>query len=574
MRRLWGAAPEGPHGLELPPGAQVAGFVIETRLAAGSFGTLYQARRGPKRFALKLVQRDERGEREVDALRRVRALPVVGFHGYGLWPEEAPRFIVLALELVEGLALDAWARAFNPSARELLGRVMLPLASALGKVHAAGVVHRDVKEANIVVRREDGAPVLVDFGAAGLEGAHRLTLRLPPGTPEYRSPEVLRFAREWEGDAPPDRPGDDLWALGVTLYALLTRTLPFGDRHGPLVNTILAAAPEPPQGINPRVPPPVGALCLRLLAREPTARVREAGVLERELREALAGADAAWDVPLFPGAREAPTLPEPGVMDAPVPRRPVSALLALGAMTAVLLVGHAGSTPPQELAPSRETPGAGFRHELAPGDMTGEVGFSAGLTKSSTPAPVAPATPPAEPPMRPTPKKNRLLPAALAAAVCTTPACVSAPKVIAPPPPYEPCPAGSKETHARLGVLKLSRLHVALEGYEKVYRNAYYPIRVRSGPISTEVREVFQKDTVPLKSIIKGRLYVREGIVYGRFTELIMPGEEPVPVCMDMRGWGSDPGTLTNEGKREDPLIGSRQALVFVDEFEQVIEQH
>ncbi|HEY0097086.1 MAG TPA: protein kinase, partial [Archangium sp.] len=169
MRIARDDVPDEPLGLDLLAGAEVAGFIIERRLASGSFGALYQARRGGKRFAIKLVPWDARGEREVDALRRVRELPVVGFHGYGLWPEEKPRFIVLALELVEGVALDTWAREFNPSTSELLTQVMLPLVSTLGQLHAAGVVHRDVKEANIVMRQKDGHPVLVDFGAAGFE---------------------------------------------------------------------------------------------------------------------------------------------------------------------------------------------------------------------------------------------------------------------------------------------------------------------------------------------------------------------------------------------------------------------
>ncbi|WNG56986.1 protein kinase [Archangium gephyra] len=196
--QLWGAVPE------LTPGTEVAGFTIEGTIASGSFGTVYRARRSGRPYAVKLVAITPRGDREAAALRLVRHPNVVTFHGYGLWPEEEPRFLVLALELVEGLTLDAWAARENPSALELVMRVLLPLALTLADVHASGVVHRDIKEANIVVRESDGQPVLVDFGAAGLkEGALRLTMRLPPGTAEYRSPEVLRFAKQWEGSTTP-----------------------------------------------------------------------------------------------------------------------------------------------------------------------------------------------------------------------------------------------------------------------------------------------------------------------------------------------------------------------------------
>jgi serine/threonine protein kinase len=252
----------------LAPGTEVAGFTIEGLLASGSFGTVYRARRHARRFAIKLVLIDSRSNREADALRLMRHPNVVGFHGYGLWPEEEPRFLVLALELVEGRTLDVWAKEENPSALELVLQVLLPFALVLADVHAAGVVHRDVKEANIVMREEDGQPVLVDFGAAGIEGAPRLTLRLPPGTAEYRSPEVLHFAREWEGEPYPSSPGDDLWALGVVTYWLLTRTLPFGDRNSPgLVRAILEETPPAPHELNPRVPPALSELCMRMLEK-------------------------------------------------------------------------------------------------------------------------------------------------------------------------------------------------------------------------------------------------------------------------------------------------------------------
>ncbi|ATB38181.1 hypothetical protein CYFUS_003614 [Cystobacter fuscus] len=579
MRIARDEVPDEPLGLNLLPGAEVAGFIIERRLAAGSFGALYQARRGVKRFAIKLVPRDARGEREVDALRRVQDLPVVGFHGYGLWPEEKPRFIVLALELVEGVALDTWAREFNPSTSELLTQVMLPLVSTLGQLHAAGVVHRDVKEANIVMRRKDGHPVLVDFGAAGFEGAHRLTLRLPPGTPEYRSPEVVRFAREWEGEPPPGRPGDDLWALGVTLYALLTRTLPFGDRHGSLAQAILEDAPEPPHVRNPRVPATVGELCLRLLAKEPAERPADASALELDLKAALAGADAAWDEPLFDGGRKPLPPAEPCLPLMPEPEFPLASelrrrhmALALGALAALFL---APATPLQKSTVLLPTSQEVSRHEMAEVDMTGEVVSSAGLQKSPPPAPVAQATNPAEIPMRPSPKNRLIITAAATAAVCTAPACVSGPKP-APPMPAEPCPAGSEKTRERLGLGPTEDVKVWLMSYVRGNDFTSF-IYVKSGPVITEpkilplpISNVPQRtqDAIPRRTIFKGQLYTRENRVYGRFTEVTLPGEKPMPICMEMDDGGLDePGVETYGGTRSNPLLPPAVRLRTMPEF-------
>jgi serine/threonine protein kinase len=573
MKIARGDAPEELLGVDLPPGTEVAGFLIEGRLATGSFGALFQARRGGKRFAVKLVPRDARGEREVDALRRVRELPVVGFHGYGLWPEKQPRFIVLALELVEGVALDAWARDYNPSTFELLTQVMLPLVSVLGQVHAAGVVHRDVKEANIVVRWEDGHPVLVDFGAAGYAGAPRLTLRLPPGTPEYRSPEVVRFAREWQGEPPPERPGDDLWALGVTLYVLLTRTLPFGDRHGPLADTILEDAPEPPHVRNPRVPPRVSELCLRMLAKAPEERYADASALTRDLKDALAGAEASWHVPLFDGGRKPMPPPEPlaplVLAPEPVPAPRASraprwwhGALVLGALASLFLVPL---TLLQKLAVPPPAPQAVSRHEIAPTRMTGEVVSSAGLQKSPPPAPVAHATHSAEQPMRPSPKNRSMIASTLAAALCTAPGCVSAPK-LGPPMTPAPCPPGSKQTHEALGVF-IPQFHLTrLENY-KMRKGAYLVIPVRSGPISTELIERPWGE-MPIGTVFKGQLYVREARVYGRFTEVTLPGEAPMPVCMELMQDTLGIGAPTYGGTPENPNISSALNLMVTDEFQ------
>jgi serine/threonine-protein kinase len=263
----------------------VAGFTIEGTIASGSFGTVYRARRSGRPYAIKLVRIDPRGDREAAALRLMRHPNVVAFHGYGLWPEDEPRFLVLALELVEGRTLDVWAAQENPSALELVTRMLLPFALTLADVHDAGVVHRDIKEANIIVREADGQPVLVDFGAAGIkEGAPRLTLRLPPGTAEYRSPEALRFARAWEGEPYPFAPGDDLWAMGVVTYVLLTRMLPFGDRGNPGLNrAILETTPPAPHERNPRVPLALSELCMRMLEKEPEARYPDARALAEDL---------------------------------------------------------------------------------------------------------------------------------------------------------------------------------------------------------------------------------------------------------------------------------------------------
>ncbi|QRK07383.1 serine/threonine protein kinase [Archangium violaceum] len=522
----------------LEPGAEVAGFIIEGPLASGSFGSVYRARRGERPFAIKLVGIEPRSNREVDALRLMRHPNVVSFHGYGFWPDEEPRSLVLALELVEGRPLDVWAKEENPSALELVMQVLLPFALTLADVHAAGVVHRDIKEANIVVREEDGQPVLVDFGAAGLEGAQRLTIRMPPGTPEYRSPEVWRFAREWEGEHYPFTPGDDLWAVGVVTYLLLTRRLPFGDGNDPdMVQAILGKTPPAPHELNPRVPPALGELCMRMLEKEPGARYADAKALAEALSEVWAQADKSWRVPLFPepGREERPApVPAPAPV---VPERQGRGGWRRAALVLPVVLGVvtllAPTTQRLESAPLPPPQQVTLRQELAPAKVTGEVGQDAGPKKSPTPAPVATATNKSEEPKMTKSQKTRAL---LSAGLVATSACAGGGgPALRPPPKPEACPPGSMSGHTRLGISEGDTLQFFIRPYNGSPSNRMIPPEeaiLSEGEVDGE--NVGQYGEVSSRTRFRGKLIFGNGRVYGRFTEAHLNGNEVVPVCMEL----------------------------------------
>ncbi|HYO59655.1 serine/threonine-protein kinase [Archangium sp.] len=527
----------------LAPGTEVAGFIIEGLLAAGSFGTVYRAKRGGRPFAIKLVLIDPRGDREVDALRRMRHPNAVCFHGYGFWPDEKPRFLVLALELVEGRPLDIWAEEENPSALELVIQVLLPLALTLAEVHAAGVVHRDIKEANIVVREADGQPVLVDFGAADYEGARRLTMRLPPGTPEYRSPEALRFAREWEGEPYPSGPGDDLWAMGVVTYWLLTRTLPFGDRNSSgMVHTILHETPPAPHELNPRVPPALGELCMRMLEKEPEARYADAKALAEALSTEWARADRSWRVPLFPeGSRDkrpAPAAPAPA-RQAPG-RWPVA-----GLVLATVLAGLSAQRP--ELPPPSPPQQASPRQELAPAGLTGEVVRGAPPEESPTPAPVASATNNEDPEMT----KSKTTRALIAAScVAGSAGCVSSPQERQPPKPAE-CPPGSDAGHRLIDIVAPNMIQIYIRPFNDY--TTYPEVFLSEGEVTAEI--IGKRGELPSRSPLYGELFFAKGHVYGRFTRTRLPNGDIVPICMELV-------TTQGRGIVMNPGSTSRKALV------------
>ncbi|PTL84134.1 serine/threonine-protein kinase [Vitiosangium sp. GDMCC 1.1324] len=297
------AAPRPLDAQPPPLGTTVDGYRLEARLGEGGQGTVYRARRGGRLYAIKFLSlaSPDWAWRELEVRLRLRRVGELAVEGHGLCPHRAPRFLYLVTPYVHGRPLYAWTKAKNPTARQM-ARVVLEVARQLVEVHRAGVVHRDVKGTNVLVRNADGRPVLVDFGVSTYVGAPEITHPWGmPGTRHYRSPEALRFRRERAGEHSPARPSDDLWALGVVLYWLLTGGYPFDTEvadEGALADLILKQEPETPHTCNPRVPRALSELCLRMLEKRSEARFPNAQALAEALEALLAEADGTWDVAL------------------------------------------------------------------------------------------------------------------------------------------------------------------------------------------------------------------------------------------------------------------------------------
>ena len=279
------------------PGLEVAGYRLEARLGTGGQGTVFRATRGGQQYAVKFLFLPRAAAwawRERDVMVKLSHAGGVPLVDEGVWPAHPPLYLFLVMPLVRGLPLDVWTRVNNPCALQVA-----PLfgqgARQLSVVHAAGVVHRDVKGANLLVYGEDRV-VLVDFGVATYEGAPPVTGAFPPGTWPYVSPRAWRALRGLEDSRA--SPADDLWALGVELYFVLTGRLPFLGREGELVHAVLHEEPPVPHEYNPRVPRALGEVCWRMLRKQPEARYADALAVDAALGEALKQADEAWRVPL------------------------------------------------------------------------------------------------------------------------------------------------------------------------------------------------------------------------------------------------------------------------------------
>jgi len=319
--------------IHLPkPGARVGDYTILHKLGEGGSGHVYKAERGGRFFAIKFLSDLEWtgwNRREVTIMVRLQALNlqipnVVGFRGCERWPDPDRGYPYIVMDFVPGLTMDKWVQRFNPSARVGLGK-FLNIAKGTREVHRLGILHRDLKDLNIIIRADDGEPVLIDFGFGAMKGAPTETGpgRVPPGTPEYRSPETVKFLRgETEENIYTYTLSDELWAMGVLLYWLLTDVLPFGGRlELGLNDRIRLDTPRAPRLINPRVPEAASRLCMRMLEREPQARFKDDDELCAALETVLAAAEgeASWDVPLIDpqSPHDATTAGDPGAEGVP-----------------------------------------------------------------------------------------------------------------------------------------------------------------------------------------------------------------------------------------------------------------
>src|SRR5216684_625340 len=206
----------------------------------------------------------------------------------------------LVLEDPGGESLDGLLRA--PMELGLFLRVAVGLASALRQLHAQGIIHKDIKPANLLVDTATGGVWLMGFGIASRLRRERQALQPPEmiaGSLPYMAPEQTgRMNRSIDSRS-------DLYAAGVTLYEMLTGSLPF-NASDPMewVHCHIARRPVPPAERRKEVPGPVSAIIVKLLAKTPEERYQTAAGLERDLRRCLAAWEEHRRVDHFPIAQD------------------------------------------------------------------------------------------------------------------------------------------------------------------------------------------------------------------------------------------------------------------------------
>lgn len=373
-----------PHtGGGIPKGTVVSHYEVQDLIGAGAMGQVYRAFDGAlgRPVALKFLSSglaDDRRARE-RMRREAQAASALDHPGiatiFEVSEHEGRPFI--SMMLYEGETLAAALQRGPLSIREA-ARIGTELASALAAAHSAGIVHRDVKPANVMLTRS-GAVKLVDFGLAKIEAGAEATMLTRTGsilgTVAYMAPEQLA------GEAIDHRA--DLWSLGVLLYEAISGRLPIAGEG--LAHRILTKDPVPLASARADVPRPVARLVMRLLKKAPAMRVQSAAEVERSLREWSEGR-ASGESALLSGSR---------------PKIVAGAALAALAVAGMLAFVRPGSEPAREpfaaaRAEVRDIPG----DKLDLGVHVTTVRPSSLFAPSTNGATLAPAAIPADPPTR------------------------------------------------------------------------------------------------------------------------------------------------------------------------------
>lgn len=275
-------------------GQVIGPYAVSRLIGRGSSATVHLAQdlRDQSWVALKvlapfgldddeLAQAQSQFLREAAAVRQLRHPDIVavldaGAPGETMW---------LALELVPGTDLTRYTRPARLLPEALVLRIGQRVATALAYAHAAGFVHRDVKPANVLVHWPDDTIKLADFGIARSADMQATRTGVVLGTPVYLAPEQLAGAAA--------EPRTDLYALGVTLFQLLSGHLPFeSDSMGELLQAV-ATRPAPPlHDFRPDLPEPLLALVASLLRKSAHERPDSAARVAMALAAALAKVSA------------------------------------------------------------------------------------------------------------------------------------------------------------------------------------------------------------------------------------------------------------------------------------------
>jgi serine/threonine protein kinase len=305
-------------------GSRLGSYELIRRLGEGGMAQVYLARdvRLGREVAVKVLDRRlaersgfrERFLREAKLAAALDHPHIVQLYDFG--EDEGDLYLVMPY-LSGGSLQDKLAQ--TPFPVNDVVNLSTQIADALEYAHGQGIIHRDVKPANMLLHA-DGRVLLGDFGLAKIYDASPRPMgregRPDAGTPEYMAPEQIKGQTDARSD---------LYGLGVVMYLLLTGRLPFnGSSSNSVMEGHLYRLAPSPRHLNPKVTPAVEEVVQTALAKDPRDRFQSA----RELSSALVAALVAGDAEPFPFAAPSspPIMPSPIFSPAHIsdPMRPIS----------------------------------------------------------------------------------------------------------------------------------------------------------------------------------------------------------------------------------------------------------
>ena len=291
-------------------------YAVEKELGKGAMGVVYLGK-DPKigrMVAIKtmalaqefeadeLAEVKERFFREAETAGRLSHPNIVTIYDTG----EEHDLCFIAMELLKGGDLVPYTKAGSLLPVDKVVSIIARASEALGYAHTQGVVHRDVKPANMMYHLDTDTLKLADFGIARLTDSSKTKTGMVLGTPSYMSPEQLA-GQKIEGRS-------DLFSLAVSLYQMLCGKLPFGgESMAQLMFKIANEQPTDILSVNPDVAPALVAFIDRAMAKNPDERFQTGTEFATELRAAFAGAAAA--PPAAPAAASPPPASSVGKLD-------------------------------------------------------------------------------------------------------------------------------------------------------------------------------------------------------------------------------------------------------------------
>jgi len=251
-------------------------------IGKGSFGSVYKAEKNGVFYALKVFQSEllkteykSRLDREMKAIQKISHPNVVKFHDFGTFKENEFEYFYIVMDFVDGQPLTNFVGTVQEAkCIEIINSIL----DTLDSVHKEGIIHKDLKPANIIIDQK-GVPIILDFGLAKLIDYSSITQTGERvGTFFYMSPEQVTDSKNIDNRS-------DYFSIGVIFYQMLTGVLPYDATNLPaLIDQIKNQYPKNPSELNGSIANQTENVILKLLEKTPYKRFQTVDAIKNALK--------------------------------------------------------------------------------------------------------------------------------------------------------------------------------------------------------------------------------------------------------------------------------------------------